>query len=72
MTLYLYRCTECGYTREANGKGQFGLMHGHAERHYKPIEWLPSWLQPLAPDPEILDEFVELVRVTDHEVVRRE
>jgi len=68
----LYRCTECGYTREANGKGQFGLMHAHAEKHFKWVDWLPGWLQPPAANPEKLDEFIELVRVTEYEVIQRE
>ena len=58
-----YRCTECGWTCDAEPKGAIGYAHAHAEQHagVRIIGFeLPAWLLPVA-NPERLDEYIKEV-----------
>jgi len=67
VSFEVWSCTECDYVCSAEPDGSVGTAHAHAEKHapgkllgFKlPTTWWPT------SDPEILDEFVEKVRVKE-------
>jgi len=72
----IWRCKKCDWVRSAEPNGSIGIAHAHAEKHAawnvkysgNLISKLPGWLFPAA-DPEILDQYVEKIKITDFAVI---